>query len=66
MIKVNGQDLHWTEGMTVSDVLEQMGYTALNLITVFVDGLHVPERDYATTAVSDGAEVKALHLHHGG
>lgn len=52
--------------MTVTDILVEMDYTALNLITVFVDGEHVPREDYDSTVIPDGAQVKALHLHHGG
>ena len=66
MITVNGNALEWREGMAVSDVLSAMGYTALSLITVFVNGTHVPDDDYPTHPVPDGADVKALHLHHGG
>jgi hypothetical protein len=33
---------------------------------VFVDGEHVPQVDYDTRAIPDGAEVRALHIHHGG
>jgi thiamine biosynthesis protein ThiS len=66
VITVNGNALEWTQGMTVSDALTLMGYTAPSLITVFVDGTYVPEDDYATHPVPDGAQMKALHLHHGG
>jgi thiamine biosynthesis protein ThiS len=66
MITVNGNDLEWHEGMTISLVLEKMDYTALTLITVFVDGIFVPPEDYTSHVLDDGAEVKAMHLHHGG
>ncbi len=66
MITVNGTPLPWREGMTVSEVLARMDYTAINLITVFVDGVHVPESDYDAHVVKDGADVRAVHIHHGG
>jgi len=65
MITVNGTRLEWHEGMTISEVLARMDYTALSLITVFVDGRHVPDTDY-DVPVPDGSEVKAIHIHHGG
>ena len=66
MITVNGNALEWREGMTVSDVLEAMDYTALTLITVFIGDDHVPPEDWDTRRVPEGANVRALHLHHGG
>jgi sulfur carrier protein len=65
MIKVNGKNVDWHEGMTVSDALDAMGFT-FYLITVTIDGDHVPQDDYATRTIPDGADVKAIHIHHGG
>ncbi len=65
MIKVNEEPVEWREGMTVSDALDAMGYD-FALITVFVNAEHVPPDDHDTFEVPDGADVRALHLHHGG
>lgn len=65
MIRVNEEPVEWREGMTVSDALDAMGYDFV-LITVFVDGEHVPPDDHGTFVIPDGADVRALHLHHGG
>jgi thiamine biosynthesis protein ThiS len=65
MITVNQETVDHSEGMTVSDALKAMGYDFV-LITVFVNGEHVPSDDHDTFVVPDGADVRALHLHHGG
>lgn len=65
MIRVNEEQVDWREGMTVSDALEAMGYDFV-LITVFVNGEHVPTDDHDSFVVPDEVDVKALHLHHGG
>ncbi len=66
MIRVNGQPLDWTPGMTVADALAKMDYTAITLITVFVNEVHVATEDHEVTPLPDGADMKAMHLHHGG
>ena len=65
MIRVNDNEVEWHEGMTVTDVLNAMNYD-FPLITVVIDGVRVPAEDYDTHRVPDGADVKAIHLHHGG
>ncbi|MBI5241401.1 MAG: sulfur carrier protein ThiS [Elusimicrobia bacterium] len=65
MIKVNGNAVTWRDGMTVADALAAMNYD-FGHITVTVDGRHVPQDDFDTTPVPDGADMKAIHLHHGG
>ena len=66
MILVNNRDkVDWREGMTVQDVLDEMGFDYA-LITVTVDGTLVREEDYSTHAVSDDSKVGVFHLAHGG
>ena len=65
MIKVNSTAVDWHEGMTVSDALKAMGFT-FYLITVTIDGDYVPQDDYDARTIPDGADVKAIHIHHGG
>jgi len=65
VIVVNDRRVEWREGMTVRGVLDEMGYD-FPLITVTVDGEFVPADDYETRAVPDGADVRVIHLHHGG
>jgi thiamine biosynthesis protein ThiS len=66
MILINNRDkIEWKDGMTVSDVLDAMGYSYV-LITVTINGELVDEEDYDHTAVPDGADVGVFHLAHGG
>ncbi|MBN1884753.1 MAG: sulfur carrier protein ThiS [Candidatus Krumholzibacteriota bacterium] len=66
MIVVNDRDrVPWREGMTVQDLLDAMGYDYV-LITVTVDGRLVPDHDYASRRLEDGAKVGVFHLAHGG
>ncbi len=65
MIKVNGEDFPWEEGLTVKKLLERKGYT-FPTIVVLIDGLSVPENEYESTIIPDGADVKAIHLMAGG
>jgi len=66
MIVVNNRDtVPWRDGMTVQDVLDAMGFDYA-LITVTVDDTLVPDHDYATRRVEDGARVGVFHLAHGG
>jgi sulfur carrier protein len=66
MIIVNNRDkLDWIPGMTVQDVLTQMGYTYV-LITVTINGTFVPTEEYDSYPVPDEADVRAIHIMHGG
>lgn len=51
--------------MTVSDLLERMGYT-YHAIIVRVNGELVRRASYDTYTIPDGADVKAIHLIAGG
>ena len=66
MILINNRDkLEWTPGMTVRDMMKAMNYVYV-LITIKVNGELVDEDDYDTYEIPDGADVKAIHIHHGG
>lgn len=66
MITVNNRDkLEWKEGMTIRDLLDEMGYS-YTLITVTVDDRLVPEEDYDHFVLEDNANVGVFHLAHGG
>ena len=66
MVTINNRDrLEWREGLTVRELLDQLGYTYV-LITVTVNGALVAEEDYVSHVVPDGAEVTVFHLAHGG
>ncbi len=65
MIRVNGENLEWRNGMTVRDVLRQMNYT-FPLLIVRIDGRLVSRSDYDTTEVPDGTSMDAIHMISGG
>lgn len=65
MIRVNGEDLDWSDGMTVRDVLRLLDYRFPLLITR-IDGRLISRSDYDTTEVPDGANMDVIHLMSGG
>ncbi|MCK4537642.1 MAG: sulfur carrier protein ThiS [Candidatus Krumholzibacteria bacterium] len=66
MITVNNRDrLEWREGMTVQDLLDEMGYDYV-LITVTVNEILIPEEDYDSYELESGSNVVVFHLAHGG
>ncbi|MFZ5353118.1 MAG: sulfur carrier protein ThiS [Bacillota bacterium] len=65
MIKVNGRDFQWEEGLTVEKLLQQKNYTYPKLIVKINNVLIQPEQ-YASTPIRDGDDVKAIHLLAGG
>ena len=65
MITVNSNELCWQPGMTVADVLKAMNYNYA-LIAVSVNDQFIARDDYDTFVVADEADVKALHICHGG
>ena len=65
-ITVNNRDrIEWREGMTVQDLLDEMGYDYV-LITVTVNETLVPEEDYDSYELESGSNVIVFHLAHGG
>jgi len=66
MITVNNRDkLKWHKNMTVQAVLDAMGYN-YPLITVTVNDKIVVKDDYDDYLVPQYADVKAIHIMHGG
>lgn len=66
MITVNNMHkLEWKKGMTVADIMEELGYNYA-LITTTVNDEYVDPDSYDTYEVPDGADVKAIHIAHGG
>lgn len=65
MIFVNGNKIDWFDKMTVRDVLDIMGYD-FSLITVTLNDKFIPPEEYSTTLVPDNADIKVIHIFHGG
>jgi len=65
IITVNGNKIEWHEGMTVTELFGIMGYD-FSLIVTSVNEEIINEDNYDAYFIPDGAEVKAIHIHHGG
>jgi len=66
MIRVNNRDeIEWEEGLTVSNLLEQLRYTYPHII-VSINGRVIHREKYTTQTIPDGADVRVLHLSAGG
>jgi sulfur carrier protein len=66
MIRVNDKwDVSWQAGMTVRDVLVACAFTH-HQIVVSINGTLVPPDEYTTTPVTDGDQVKVVHIIGGG
>jgi len=65
MIRVNGNDMPWHEGMTVSDILEALN-DPYPYAAVRIDGRHIIMPDFSRITVPDGAEVFLMPLISGG
>ncbi len=65
MIRVNDESIRWWQGMTVQDALNAMRYEWAH-ITVTVNESFVPEEEWSRFLIPDNADVRAMHLFHGG
>ena len=65
MITVNGNKIDWQQEMTITNILKIMNYD-YPLISVFVNDELILRDDYDSCKVDDSAEVKVIHICHGG
>ena len=65
MIKVNGKDYSWEEGLTVQKLLDKMNFS-FPLIIVAINKRAVPAGEHTRTVIEDGDEIKVMHLTSGG
>jgi len=65
MIKVNGKEFPWEEGMTVRRLLELKKY-AYPRIMVKINGQFVKDEDFDTAVIHHGDDVQCIHLMAGG
>lgn len=65
MIKVNGRDFEWEEGLTVEKLLEKKRYTFRKII-VKINGVLIKKEEWTNTIINDGDDVKAIHIFAGG
>lgn len=65
MIKLNGRDFAWEEGMSVERLLEIKRFIYPRIIVKVNENL-IPTEEYNTTQIHDGDDVKVIHLLAGG
>ncbi len=66
MIRVNEKwNVVWQPGITIQDVLREMGFTT-HLLVVSVNGTHVPPEQFDTCTLQDGDNLRAIHIIAGG
>lgn len=65
IIKLNGKNFPWEEGLTIEEIMEKKKYIFPKII-VKINGQHVEKEDYSTTIVNDGDDVQMIHLLAGG
>jgi thiamine biosynthesis protein ThiS len=65
MVRVDGRELEWHEGMTVADLLRGLA-DLYPYAVVRIDGRVVTAPEFDKAPVPDNAEVSLLHLIAGG
>lgn len=65
MITVNGEQVAWKQGLTVQDILNDLG-EKLSIVVVKVNGKPILKKQYGTYEVPDGAEVNTIDIIAGG
>jgi thiamine biosynthesis protein ThiS len=66
MMKVNGKERYWRKGMTVADLLEDMGYSLDTVDLVIIDSQIIAQSEYKQTLVPNSADVRLIPLIVGG
>lgn len=65
MIKVNGRNFEWENGLTVAKLLVKKNYTFPSIV-VQINGKYIPPSQYETAIINDKDDVKVIHLTSGG
>ena len=65
MITVNRREMEYEKEVSVEGLLKLCNYT-YPLIVVRINGISVPQEEFATTIVHNGDTVEAIHLVAGG
>ena len=65
MIKINGEDREGFEGVTVSEMLDRLGYKTA-YIAVEMNGDILKKENYPATALSDGDKLEVVNFVGGG
>lgn len=65
IIKLNGRDFHWEDGLTIAGIIEKKNFTFPKII-VKLNGQHIEKEEYEISLVKDGDNVQIIHLLAGG
>jgi len=65
MLTVNGKEIEWSEGITVSDLFKIMDYDYA-LIVVSVNDQTIHKDSYQSFVIEDHSTVSIMHICHGG
>jgi sulfur carrier protein len=65
MIKINNTEHPFTTGMTIRSLLDEKNY-GFPMLVVKLNDRVIEDDDFATTAVNDGDDIKAIHVFAGG
>jgi len=66
MIRVNGEEMPWRDGMSVQDILDAKNYT-FKMIAVWINDEPIERSEgYSTAPVPDDANVEVIHMISGG
>ena len=65
MIIVNGTETAWRPGLTVQQLLKELGNN-FPIVVVKIDGRPVPKKEFNTFEIPDGAEVNTVDIIAGG
>jgi sulfur carrier protein len=65
MITLNNRPYPYTEGMTVKSLMDENNFVFKEII-VNINGEIIREEDWLTTPISDGDDVKMIHVFGGG
>jgi thiamine biosynthesis protein ThiS len=65
MIKLNNTPYQYKDGMTISSLMAEKGYTFGNIV-VIINGMAVNEEKWEKTIINDGDVVSMFHMFAGG
>jgi sulfur carrier protein len=65
MIKVNGTEHPWRQGLNIKQLLEEKNFV-YHAIIVRINEKFIPPEEYEASGIKDGDSVEAIHLITGG
>ncbi|MBI9104611.1 MAG: hypothetical protein JEY99_19500 [Spirochaetales bacterium] len=67
MLKVNGRDMEWFDGISFSNILQEVGYTISKpRIMIRVNGIGIPKKERDSYKIMDGSDILIINTLCGG